>query len=147
MQTAKIKRNMKRCGYLWKPLHSGSCRVIPFLLIVWGGLFTLSTACLSSLWWKITMWRYAPLRSLILQTRLNGFPLEGLWLIPDAYSIPCGHCSRKFPLDRANEQQSQTSMYETETTKVRALYFELLLTHRKCCHCYARKIVIHRTNA
>lgn len=45
-------------------------------------------------------WRYASLRRLILQTKLNGFPLEGLWLIPDAYSILCGHCSRKFPPDR-----------------------------------------------
>lgn len=42
-------------------------------------------------------WRYASLRRLILQPRLNGFPLEGLWLIRVAYSILCGHCSRKVP--------------------------------------------------
>lgn len=57
-------------------------------------------------------WRYASLRRLILQTKLNGFPLEGLWLIPDAYSILCGHCSRKFPPDRTKRTTKATLLYE-----------------------------------
>lgn len=72
------------------------------------GLFTLNVACLSSLLLKdiqgfSSAWRYASLRRLILQTEPNGFPLEGLWLIPDAYSILCGHCSRKFSPDRTKK--------------------------------------------
>lgn len=32
-------------------------------------------------------WRHAPLHRLTPHSQLNGFPLQGPWLIPDAYSI------------------------------------------------------------
>lgn len=61
-------------------------------------------------------WRSALLSGLILQTKLNGFPLEGLWLIPDAYSIPCGHCSRKFPPNRT-KSTTKPNMYAIVSTE------------------------------
>lgn len=74
-------------------------------------------------------WRHASMRRLILQTKLNGFPLEGLWLIPDAYSILCGHCSRKFPPRRQNKKGQQKWNMLVWDGVQRGLCLDLWVTH------------------